>query len=139
MPRLIRLKTNPKPYPLSGRKGGEADSETMDEPVVVESSITTVEEVKAPETPMEAVFELGATQQAMNDLRSEVAECRAEQEQVNARVDDLESTLSQTMSLLREEIRDSRQTEEAHRETRQASWWERMLGGHHSNSPSTHH
>jgi seryl-tRNA synthetase len=125
------------PLKLSGRKGGETESTPDESPIVVESSITTVEKIEAPETPMGAVFELGATQQAMNDLRSEVAECRAELEQVNARADDLESTLTTALSSLREEIRDSEQTEEAHRETRQASWWEKALGGHHHNSPST--
>jgi hypothetical protein len=124
-------------FRLTGRKGGETESTPDESPIVVESSITTVEPIKPPETPEAAVWELGATQQALLDCRAEISQCRAELEQVNARADDLESTLTTALSSLREEIRDSEQTEEAHRETRQASWWEKALGGHHHNSPST--
>jgi hypothetical protein len=111
------------------RDEGESSSEERTPEVVVAEIETGAPPAEPPATDMEAVFELGATQNELQHLRREVADCQEATRLSNAGVADLArmvSALADDLSQVRQE--EVRVQEEQVIEKR-ASILERMLGG----------
>ncbi len=81
-----------------------------------------------PESPWALSFELGATQEAVQSLRAEIAECRAEQDRLNGAVADLASTLASMGETLALVIAEEEEEKIEERQETRAPLWARCLG-----------
>ena len=129
-----------QPFPLSGWKGGEtgtdsenpkSDPESSPPAPVVDVDMDPNPE-PAPDPPednLQVVFELGATQQALQDCRAEVAEARGEINQLSGAVSDLaqgQAAMAERLSLV---LAEQQQEKERQEHERRSKGWERLLCG----------
>jgi hypothetical protein len=111
---------------LAGWKGGETGE-------LVEGTIGAPgEETPAPATSMAAVFELGATQNELQHLRREVAECQNHLQALSGVVEGLGLTVAALSSRLEAVTAEEERIEEVMETEARASFLERILGGHHT-------
>jgi septal ring factor EnvC (AmiA/AmiB activator) len=94
-----------------------------------EVSVTETITPEAPKDQMEAVFELGAAQAEIHQLRREVQQSLSESAQLKTLVADLEQTVHQTRAELSQEIAESKHAEQQITEHHHAKWWERWMAG----------
>jgi hypothetical protein len=118
------------PGPLSGRKGGETESEAT--LIVGTPGAEGAAPTEAPATQMEAVFELGATQNEVQHLRREVLDCQEQLSQCFGAVDALERTVAALSSQLQPVVEEEERIDEIIEEEARAGWMERLLAGHHT-------
>jgi hypothetical protein len=112
------------------RDEGESSQEEERTPEVVVAEIETgAPPAEPPATDMEAVFELGATQEAVQHLRREVAECREETRLSSAAAADLARMVADLSNDLQQVRQEEVRVQEEQVIENRAHWLERMLGG----------
>jgi UDP-N-acetylmuramyl pentapeptide synthase len=118
-----------KPFPLSGRKGGETENPERVE-LIVGNPGEEPENQPAPVAVLPAVYELGQVSEAVNHLREEVRDCQGTTAANVAGLADLAEVVRNLKETLDRVVQEEEQLEEEIHEEKRASWWELGLGHH---------